>query len=153
MNKIIKIILINIVGIVIIVLDQASKRFILKNPDTFRDFSIENFLQITLNKNYGLALGIDVGYCVLYPLIAIIILFLLNLLRKNYQQNNFAKVLIITIILAGAISNLIDRILLGYVIDFINIPWFSIFNFADICIVFGTIFLVKMELFQEHKVT
>ena len=149
MSKIAKIILINIVGIVIIISDQVSKRFILKNPDTFRDFSIENFLQITLSKNYGLAFGINVGYCVLYLLIAIIILFLLNLLRKGYQQNNFVKILIITIILAGAISNLIDRILLGYVVDFINVPWFSIFNFADICIVLGIAFLAKEELFKK----
>ena len=149
MHKAVKIILINVVGIVIIVIDQISKQFILKNPDTFRDFSIENFLQITLNKNYGMAFGINVGHCVLYLLIAIIILFFLNLLRKNYLVNNFTKVFIITIILAGAVSNLIDRIVLGYVIDFINIPWFSIFNFADICIVLGIIFLAKIELFEK----
>ena len=153
MNKTVKIILINIVGIAIIAIDQISKRFILKNPDTFRDFSIENFLQITLSKNHGMAFGINAGHCVLYLLIAIIILFLLDLLRKKYQQNNFAKILIITIILAGAISNLIDRIRLGYVIDFINVPWFSIFNFADICIVLGTIFLIKIELFKKSKIT
>ena len=151
MNKTAKIILINIAGIAIIVIDQISKRFILKNPDAFRDFSIENFLQITLSKNYAMAFGINVGHCVLYLLIAIIILFLLNLLRKSFQQNNFAKVLIIAIILAGAVSNLIDRISLGYVIDFINVPWFSIFNFADICIVLGIIFLAKMELFGRVK--
>ncbi|NCF75534.1 MAG: signal peptidase II [Xanthomonadaceae bacterium] len=148
MNKV-KIILINIIGIIIIFIDQITKRFILKNPDIFRGFSIGNFLHITLSKNYNLAFGINISHSILYLLIGLIILFLFNLLKKNYFSNDLTKVLIITIILSGAISNLIDRIFLGYVVDFINISWFSIFNFADICIVLGIVFFIKIELFKK----
>ncbi|MBT4277686.1 signal peptidase II [Candidatus Falkowbacteria bacterium] len=149
MNKKLKTTFIFIVGIVLVAIDQFSKNYISKNPDTFRDFSIENLLEITFTKNYGIAFNFRIPHILLFLLSTITILFLLYLLQKNYRKNNLGGVLIITVILAGAISNLIDRIYLGYVIDFINIPWFSIFNLADILIVLGVGFLLKEELLKK----
>ena len=58
-------------------------------------------------------------------------------------------------VIAGGIANLIDRIRLGYVIDYLDVKLFNfaIFNFADICVVVGAICLVIYVLFVEKKVT
>lgn len=137
MPKYAKIILINLTGIFLFALDRISKNYILKNPDAFQDFSIDYLLRITLSKNYNLALGLKINNILLYALVLFAIFLLSYFLYKNYQKQNFTNILIITIILSGAISNLLDRILFGFVIDFINIPWFSVFNFADCYITIG----------------
>ena len=56
-------------------------------------------------------------------------------------------------IIAGGIGNLIDRIRMGYVIDYLDVKLFNfaVFNFADICVVLGAICLVIYILFMETK--
>ena len=73
--------------------------------------------------------------------IAIIVLILMLLKKKCFMHN----ALYLVLILSGAVSNIIDRFLLGCVIDFIKLPYYPAFNLADVFIVTGTIFLlVKM---------
>lgn len=145
-----KIILINFVGIFLFALDRFSKNYILKNPNAFQDFSIKNLLQITLSRNYNLALGIKINSILLYVLILSAIFLLSYFLYKNYQKWNFTNILIITIVLCGAISNLLDRILYGSVIDFISVPWFSVFNFADCYITVGIFTLAVRSYFKKE---
>ncbi|MCK4745285.1 signal peptidase II [Candidatus Parcubacteria bacterium] len=131
-------------------LDRFSKNYILKNPDAFQGFSIKNLLQIALSRNYNLALGIKINNILLYILILSAIFLLIYFLYKNYQKQNFTNILIITIIICGAISNLLDRILHGFVIDFISVPWFSVFNFADCYITIGICALVVRIYFKKE---
>lgn len=152
MTKKIKIILISFIGLILICLDQFSKRYILKNPEAFRDFSIGDFLNISLSKNYGLAFSLKTHYIILILLISLAIIFLLNLIVKYYKKNNLQYIFLLVIILAGAISNVIDRLTVNYVIDFINIPYFSTFNFADIYISLGiTILIIKEYKLKQNK--
>ena len=149
-NKSNKIILINFVGIFLFALDRFSKNYILKNPETFQGFSIDNLLNITLSRNYNLALGIKINSILLYVLVLSAIFLLIHFLYKNYQKQNFTNILIITIVLCGAISNLLDRVLHGFVIDFISVPWFSVFNFADCYITIGICALVVRIYFKKE---
>lgn len=152
MTKKIKIILISFIGLILIIIDQFSKRYILKNPEAFRDFSIGDFLNISLSKNYGLAFSLKTHYIILILLISLAIIFLLNLIAKYYKKNNLQYIFLLAIILAGAISNVIDRLTVNYVIDFINIPYFSTFNFADIYISLGiTILIIKEYNLKKNK--
>jgi len=60
---------------------------------------------------------------------------------------------IMTVIIAGGIGNLIDRIRLGYVVDYIEIRLFhfAIFNFADICVTVGMVILLIYIIFIEGR--
>ncbi len=73
-------------------------------------------------------------------------------LRCNYMLFTVSLVLLI----AGAFGNLIDRVRFHYVIDFIRFDFgtytFPIFNVADICAVFGTIFLIIVLIFKSSKI-
>ena len=95
-------------------------------------------------KNYGAAFNIFSGNRIFLSLISIIfsILLIYLILRKNtlYQFDFFAY----SFILGGTIGNGIDRILKGFVIDFINLNIinFPVFNIADISINVGFIFLL-----------
>jgi signal peptidase II len=151
MNRSLKILSLNIFALFLIVADQLSKHFILKNPDIFRDFSIFNIINVKLNKNYDLAMSIKVPYLLLYLSIALAVVFVVVLLIKSYQQKKPLNTFILTVILAGALSNIIDRLTLGYVIDFINIPLFTTFNLADIYITLGVSYLIIYTLAFETQ--
>ena len=107
---------------------------------------INNFLDITYVKNTGAAWSIfaDKSFIVII-LSAIIILAVIVYLYSN-RPNMMIEKIAYALILGGAIGNFINRILYGYVIDFIDISIFHydypIFNLADCFIVIGVIILV-----------
>ena len=130
-------------SIFIILIDQFSKYFIFNN---YKIFINKNFIlfRLDLVKNYGAAFNIFSGNRIFLSLISIIfsILLIYLILRKN-TLNQF-DLFAYSFILGGTIGNGIDRILKGFVIDFIklNIINFPVFNIADISINVGFIFLL-----------
>ena len=79
----------------------------------------------------------------------IIILFCLALLLSNKLKPLFIKICLL-LVTAGGIGNVIDRILYGYVIDFIEPLFidFAVFNFADCCITVGAFMLIGYEIYE-----
>ena len=57
-------------------------------------------------------------------------------------------------VMAGGIGNLIDRVRFGYVVDYLDVKLFNfaVFNFADVCVVLGAIFLLIFIFFMEPKI-
>ena len=91
-------------------------------------------------KNYGAAFGILQGYTTLFIIISIIVIVTCIYYYKNKNLR-----LALSFILAGTISNLIDRILLGYVRDFIDLRIWPVFNLADSFNVIGVILLIYLS--------
>ncbi|MDF2566626.1 MAG: lipoprotein signal peptidase [Oscillospiraceae bacterium] len=114
---------------------------------------IKNVLHLTYLENEGAAFGSMKGQQwiligVTLAVIAVAIFFILN--RKI--KNNFL-LFSISIVIAGGIGNLIDRIFRHYVIDYIDVrfPHFAVFNFADCCVVVGTILILFYLLVLEPR--
>ena len=130
-------------SIFIILIDQFTKYLMFYNYKTFinKDFLL---FRLDFVKNYGAAFNIFSGNRIFLSLISIIfsILLVYLILRKN-TINQFDLVSY-SFILGGTIGNGIDRILKGFVIDFINLNIinFPVFNIADISINVGFIFLL-----------
>ena len=130
-------------SIFIILIDQYTKYLMFYNYKTFinKDFL---FFRLDFVKNYGAAFNIFSGNRIFLSLISIIfsILLIYLILRKN-TLNKF-DLYAYSFILGGTIGNGIDRILKGFVIDFINlnIISFPVFNIADVSINIGLIFLL-----------
>ncbi len=61
---------------------------------------------------------------------------------REYQQQHWFNTILVTVVLVGAASNLFDRLWYGSVVDFISIPWWSVFNLADIYIIAGVLALL-----------
>jgi len=143
-----------LVIVVVVIFDQVTKLWAVK---TLADKgSVEvwgKFFMLTLVYNQGGALGTSIGSSNLYLIISILVLpFLFYYLYQNYNKPLLAWP--ITVIVAGAIGNIIDRIYLGKVIDFIDIDFFDFslfgltverwwtFNIADAAISCGIVFLI-----------
>lgn len=126
------------------------KKIIFWNIVALIFFSLDRFIKIECRanrgilffKNYNLALGLPFPKNVLIILMAAIILVLFFYLIKSYKSGNISLIIPLTFIIAGAISNLLDRLFYGYVLDYIDISFFTIFNLADIMITGGVIMLV-----------
>ena len=124
-------------------IDLAVKYYFAK-PDIGSVVLIKNFFYLSAQTNRGVAFGIHFGY--IFQLIAsITILALLIYFGFKYllpiKRNAFLNQFLLGIIIGGALGNLINRIQLGYVIDYINLRPFPVFNIADIGISVGLVVL------------
>jgi len=105
-------------------------------------------LKFLQNKFIAFSLPMPVEITIIFSLI--ILILLLFFLFKVYKKRKIVLIIALTLITAGALSNLTDRILYGYVIDYINIFSLSFFNIADIMIVGGVIlFIIKYYGYQK----
>jgi signal peptidase II len=102
-----------------------------------------NFLTFTFVPNYYIAFSLPLSGLLLNIVIGLMIIsifvYLINYLRKQPNTLFFIGMLLI---LLGAISNFSDRILYGYVIDYIYLKHFTVFNFADAYITIGAILTI-----------
>lgn len=138
-----RILILNLATIALFIFDRITKWLMLKKTSYKRSFL---FLKIEFQKNNGLW-GIEFNKYFLLTTIILILIILILLLIKNYQKQNFFLISVITLILAGAFSNLVDRLIYDGVIDFINLFSFSTFNLADCLIVGGIGLWVIKEFF------
>ena len=129
-----------IIAIFIVVMDQLIKLLVNKYELLFVKFIIPNFFYLTKVYNTGAAWSVLSGSKYLLIAFSIIAFILLFKYQKSIK-NNIRNVLAFGLIYGGLIGNLIDRVRLGYVIDYIGIYIFKyqfpIFNLADIAIVIG----------------
>jgi signal peptidase II len=137
-----------------LILDQASKLVIASSMQLYQSIPITSFFKLTYVRNTGAAFSFlsDAGgwqrwlFAVLAILISIIIAVWLTRLKK--QETLLAVAL--SLILGGAMGNLIDRLAYGYVIDFLDVyyqTWhWPAFNVADSAITLG-VMLMLLESF------
>jgi len=130
-------------SIFIVLIDQFTKYLMFYNKKLFinKDFLLFRFDFV---KNYGAAFNIFSGSRVFLSFISIIFSILLIYLILRKSNFNAIELYSYSFILGGTIGNGIDRILKGFVIDFINLNIinFPVFNIADISINIGFIFLL-----------
>ena len=144
-----------IISIFILLIDQVTKALASIYLTLNKSIDIiTNFFSLTLTNNYGAAFGIFKHNNVLLILVTLIILLVLYKYMYSFKKNMRNKIAF-GFILGGVFGNLIDRILKGYVIDFLDFKIFNydypVFNIADIAIVVGVILLGYAILRKEDK--
>lgn len=145
-----------ILSIIFIIIDQLSKIIIVNNLTNNKSIEvIKSFFYLTYTNNKGAAFSILTGRRILLILVAVIVIgVLIYYARKNKIEGKVNKIAL-SLVIGGSIGNLIDRILRGAVVDFIDVKIFGynfpIFNLADTFIVIG-VFLLIIEMFRkEHR--
>jgi signal peptidase II len=135
-----------IIFLLILIVDQFSKNILLNNLSLGESIPIiPNVFHITMVFNTGIAFGLFKDQTILFSLISffVIILIIINILiqRKKTNTENF-ELLALYLILSGAVGNLIDRFRFGYVIDFLDLRIWPVFNVADSAITIGIALLL-----------
>ncbi len=140
-----------IISAMIIVIDQLTKHYMIQFLGKYGvHMLIENVLELTLVKNKGAAFGILQNQTLFFTIITMAVAIALVYLLTTLPGQFLIKISL-SLILGGAIGNLIDRIRLGYVVDFIHINHWPVFNVADMCIVVGSVLLAAYALFSEKS--
>lgn len=117
-----------LVSLIIVVLDQLSK-FIVRIYGGFV-------------RNTGAGFGILQGQTLfLICFSAAVVIVIAFMLKRILKEDRWVQIFT-AFIFGGAIGNLIDRVVLGYVVDFINLGWWPAFNIADSFLTMGVIGLV-----------
>jgi len=160
-----------VVGIVL--LDQITK-IIIKTYMSLDGNSIPiigNFLRLTYIENAGMAFGIQMQNRILFTLLSIAATVIVSIYLIRLTKERFLFRVSLALILGGAIGNLIDRLLRGRVVDFIDVEFFDIsiqqfklwfihfhgysltrwpvFNIADSAVTCGLILLTLILIFQR----
>lgn len=145
-----------LLSVAIIVADQISKLVVL---DHFRLHEtlplIEGLLNLTLAFNEGAAFSFlsDAGGWQrwFFTVLAIVVTTILVVWLKRTEQSDWRTALPLALVVGGAIGNVIDRIRLGHVVDFIDVHYgtwaWPAFNVADSAISVGAVLLLALGLF------
>ena len=147
--------MIAIVTIIIsIIIDQFTKIKAIGLKDN-PIIIIKNKLELVYVENRGAAFGIFQNKKIILVFLTLIIILVISVfLFKNYNRFSLVSIMSLSLIIGGAIGNLIDRIIRGYVIDFISYTFFNgyefpVFNVADICVVSGCILMIISLFFTK----
>jgi signal peptidase II len=144
-----------------LLLDQLSKIYIDRTFELFQSLPvIENFFHITYLRNPGAAFGILADNSIRLPFfISISVIASLGILwyLRRVRADDRWQQLALGLIFSGALGNLIDRVRLGEVIDFLDVHWYRhhwpAFNLADsgICVGVGIILLCSLRDERQRK--
>lgn len=129
-------------GILLIIFDQIIKYLVINNLSLGSSLSIiDNFFYVTYIRNTGIAFGLFQNKNIFMIIIISIIIILLLIFYKKEKNKHLTLNISIVLIISGAIGNLIDRIIRGYIVDYINFTFWPAFNLADSFVVIGSILL------------
>jgi signal peptidase II len=146
------------ISALVLVVDQATKLYIDRSMALHSSITvIEQFFNITYLRNKGAAFGIlanssyRLPFFILVSSVAVCVIFIVI---KHLREDQRLAAISLSLIFSGALGNLIDRVRLGEVIDFLDAHWYDhhwpAFNIADSAICVG-VFLLAIDMFLEER--
>lgn len=139
---------------VLVSLDQIIKLLVIKYLEPIGSLPlIDGFIQLNYAENTGAAFGSFSGYTWILSIFTLMVIVagLVYILKGKVKFG--VEYVCITLILAGGLGNLIDRISRGFVVDYIEPLFidFAIFNFADILVTCSAVVLIIWMLYGIYK--
>lgn len=137
-------------ALLVLVADQLTKVWVIQSFSLGESIQLLPVFNFTYARNYGAAFSFlgDAGGWQrwLFTLIAVVVSVVLSVWLARLQRPQWKLSLALVLIVAGAIGNLIDRSLYGYVVDFLHVyyqEWhYPVFNIADCAITIGAALLI-----------
>lgn len=147
----------------VLALDQITKLWVHKAMELYQSVEIvPHFANITYLRNTGAAFGFLAGghsslRMIFFALVSSVAIGCISYLLKNVRPQQKTFIASLSLILSGAIGNLIDRVRMGEVIDFIDLHWYSLhwpaFNVADSAITIGVALLFVQMLRKKSLIS
>lgn len=147
------------VVVLVFLADQLSKQWVLANFDLFESVKLLPFFNFTYVRNYGAAFSFlsEAGGWQrwLFTLVAVGFSTLLTVWLRKQAASLWKLNLAYTLVIGGALGNLIDRLMHGFVVDFIDFYWgkshYPAFNIADSAIFIGAVLIIWDSFFNSKS--
>ena len=138
-----------VIAVLVVILDQYTKQVVSRHflPNESRIF-IPHVLWLTYVQNQHGAFGLFGSHPLVLAALACVVLVSFFLWYRQ-ERGGWGTHVAFALILGGAIGNILDRVRLGYVVDFFDLRWFPVFNVADSCITIGVCLLLLRMLRHE----
>lgn len=133
-------------------LDQSTKflaRHFLAEPKSVE--VVKNFFSFTLTENTGVAFGLFPQLGKVWPYVSFLILLIIVFYVLRVEIEHWLLVISLSLIVGGALGNLIDRLFFQAVTDFIDFRIWPVFNLADAELVLGISLLLIYIVFEERR--
>lgn len=131
--------------VMLVIVDQVTKFVVVAHRGEFPKKIINGILSFTYCENRGIAFGFASGHVRFFSIVTLcIIAAIIVLICLKFDKIGKWSSIGAAFLISGGMGNLIDRAFRSYVVDFIDVGElfnFPIFNFADICVVVGVIFI------------
>ena len=142
-----------IISIIVVGIDQILKILAIVFCSESSIEIIKNVFYLTKIENIGVAFGLNEGNIKNILISGVIIFLIIRYLITQKKYLNTITLTCLDLVVAGGISNLIDRIIRGGVIDFIQISDFPVFNLADVVVICGwilfSVYIIKFEFSKK----
>lgn len=148
--------ILGLVAVVVIIVDQLTKYWVVSSIRPRIESGegpivlLGGFLKLTSAKNTGAAFSIGTGYTWIFSIVAVVVAVVI--VRSSRRLGSVGWAIALGGLLGGLLGNLIDRITrepgpgLGYVVDWIQLPNFAVFNAADSSIVCSSILMIILAI-------
>ena len=140
-----------LVAAIVVALDQLSKYLVRAKMDPGQSIPEHGFFRFTYGTNTGGVFGLFSNQTFLITVAAVISVVVILLYSRHRMAQSMLVKVSLGMILGGSIGNLIDRVRLGEVTDFIDIGAWPVFNLADSAIDIGVVLLIIYILFRMQK--
>ncbi len=130
-----------LIGLLLVILDQATKILFYEK---YYDFGL---IAITFVRNTGISFGLLEGSNYVIAVVSVLVLIGLWYYRKEFKGKETWLLLLVS----GIIGNFLDRVFRGYVVDFIDLKFWPVFNFADAYLFVGVAMIIILTLREEYK--
>ncbi|MGH2443432.1 MAG: signal peptidase II [Chloroflexota bacterium] len=134
-----------------IILDQVTKALVAAHLKGHPLKLLGGGLYVVYARNTGAAFSIFRSGGAVFVVIAVVVSAGIIVYFRRVTESPLPVRIALGLILGGALGNLIDRVRLGFVVDFIDLRWWPVFNIADSCIVIGTVLLIVVAFLQSEN--
>ena len=136
--------------IILFLIDQISKEIVIRKLQVGSSFPSDGFFRFTHVRNFGSAFSLIENANLFLMIVGIVAIFLIIYFLIVVAKDSLMLEISISLQLSGAFGNIIDRIRLGSVTDFLDVGLWPVFNIADSCISIG-MFMLVIYLFIGWK--
>jgi signal peptidase II len=146
--------LLGIAGFIVVV-DQITK-YLVRTRIPFGDSWspwpwLEPYARLVHWQNTGAAFGMFQSLGLVFTILSFVVAIGILYYFPRVPSNEWSLRLAMAMMLGGAVGNLIDRLTLGTVTDFVSVGSFAVFNVADACISVGTVILILTVWIEDRK--
>ncbi len=144
-----------LVMVVVLLADYASKVIVENNLALYTTWApiseLSHLFRFTHVSNTGAAFGFFPGGSLVFSIVAVVVSIFIVIYNQILPGNHQLYRVALGLQLGGALGNLLSRVRLGHVTDFLDFgPW-PVFNVADLCVVSGVIMLGFLMLMEERR--